>query len=192
MNRSTRLSAVLVLVCAVCAILVFALPNTAYAQKPPSSVTVTNTVPVINVDEPGRAPYVQFFSAIPGLSTGCGLNFCDFYPPQVPAGKRLVITDVYGVVSLQPGGIVNSLHVKVTDSTFAVVKNIFEVPQNPSAYYDVALAFNLRRYAFQAKVMMFVEPGDRPAMHLWTGGANLNEEYPTSLTIVGHLVDVTM
>ncbi len=146
---------------------------------------------VKNVDEPGRVPYVQFFSAVPGLATGCGLNFCDFYPPVVPAGKRLVITDVYGVVNLQLDGTVHSLQLKATNSTFATTKNIFEVPHNPGAYYDVALAFNLRRYAFQSKVTMFVEPGDRAALHFWTGGL-LSNEYPTSLTIVGYLVDVTM
>ncbi len=145
-----------------------------------------------NVDEPGRVPYTQFFSALPGLATGCGLNFCDFYPPAVPAGKRLVITDVYGVINLEPGASVNSLQLKVTDSTFSVTRNVFEVPQNPSAYYDVALAFELRRYAFQAKVMMFVEAGDRGAIHFWTGSGNLSSEYATSLTIVGYLVDVTM
>ncbi len=147
---------------------------------------------VKNVDEPGRVPYSQFFSALPGLSTGCGLNFCDFYPPAIPAGKRLVITDVFGTVSLQPGGTVHSLNLKVTDATYSVVKNLFEVPHNPAAYYDVALAWDLRRYAFHSKVTMFVEAGDRAAMHFWTGGGNLNTDYPTTLTIVGYLVDLTM
>ncbi len=146
---------------------------------------------VKNVDEPGRVPYVQFFSAIPGLATGCGVNFCDFYPPAIPAGKRLVVTDVYGTISLEPGATVHSLNVKVTDGTYAVLKNLFEVPLNPAAYYDVALAYNLRRYAFSAKPTMFVEPGDKIAFHFWTGGS-LNTEYPTTLTIVGYLVDLTM
>ncbi len=172
----------LVVVSAVVAVTLLAAPL-AVAQVRPAAVK--------NVDEPGRVPYVQYFSALPGLSTGCGVNFCDFYPPVVPAGKRLVITDVYGVINLEPGATVHSLQVRVTDSTFATWRNVFEVPHNPSAYYDVALADNLRRYAFQAKVMMFVEAGDRAAMHFWTGG-HIHTDYPTSLTIVGYLVDVTM
>ncbi len=180
--RPSAVRRLLVVAGAFAAVLLLAAP-VAVAQIRPAVVK--------NVDEPGRVPYVQFFSAVPGLSTGCGVNFCDFYLPAVPAGKRLVITDVYGVINLEPGATVHSLQLRATDSSFVTTRNIFEVPHNPSAYYTVALAYELRRYAFQAKVTMFVEAGDRVAVHFWTGGS-LHEDYATSLTIVGYLVDVTI
>jgi hypothetical protein len=159
-------------------------------------VAVAQTRPAIvkNVDEPGRIPYQQFVSATPGPASACGLNFCTWFFPNVPAGKRLVITDFFGTVSLQPTGRVHSLRLNVWDRTNPVnwvLKNSFEVPPNPSAYYDVALTFQLERYPFQAKPTMFVDAGLSISIDFWTGTALLNSDWPSQMTLVGYLVDLT-
>jgi hypothetical protein len=148
---------------------------------------------VKNVDEPGRIPYQQFFSATPG-TTGCGLNFCSYSFPAVPAGKRLVITDFYGIVSLLPTGKVHSLRLNIwdqSDPAHWVLRNTFEVPPNPFAYYSVALTSQLDRYPFQSKPVMFVDAGLIPSIDFWTGTANLNSGWPTVITVVGYLIDLS-
>lgn len=171
-----------------CSVLVVGLVLTAAAAE-----AQVRPAAVKNVDEPGRVPYQHVFSAVPGADTGCGLNFCTKDFPAVPAGKRLVVTDFYGTVSLKPAATVHSLRLRAldrTDPTHPALRAVFEVPNDPDAYYDVALTTGLRRYSFGAKVTMYVEATHVPALDFWTGGL-LNTEWPTEITLVGYLVDVT-
>jgi hypothetical protein len=169
---------------ALAAIVLMLAPGEAIAQRP----ALTK-----NIDEPGRIPYQQFVSAKPAPSSACGLNFCTFVLPVVPAGKRLVVTDLYGTVSLQPTGRVHSLRLEVWDRSVIpwVLRNMYEVPQAPDAYYDVALTFQLERYSFQSKLTMYVDAGSVPQVAFWTGGANLHDDWPTEISVVGYLVDLT-
>jgi hypothetical protein len=159
--------------------------GTAAAQVRPAIVK--------NIDEPGRIPDQQLVSATPGVGSPCGLNYCSFNLPAIPAGKRLVVTDFYGTVSLLPNGKVHSLRLNAWDKSNPsswVLKSMFEVPNNPDAYYDVALTYQLARYSFQSKPVMYVDAGQVLNIDFWTGSAYLNEDWPTVITVVGYLVDL--
>ena len=160
-------------------------PTTVAAQTRPALIK--------DVDEPGRIPFQYIASAKAG-DAGCGTNFCSFVLPAIPAGKRLVVTDFYGTVSLQPGGSVHSLRLTAwdrTDPDDSVLMGMFEVPRNPDAYYDVALTFQLRRYSFQSKLVMYVDAGLVPSIDFWTGGADLHASWPSQIMVVGYLVNLT-
>jgi len=165
------------------------------AVTPATVAAQTRPALVKDVDEPGRVPFQYIASAAPGPgASSCGVNFCNFELPAVPAGKRLVITDFYGTVSLRPGGTVHSLRLSVWDKTDPagwVIMGMFEVPHNPDAYYNVALTFELRRYSFQSKLLMYVDAGFAPSIEFWTGGADLHASWPSQIMVVGYLVNLT-
>ena len=163
------------------------------AVTPATVAAQTRPALIKDVDEAGRVPFQYIASAAAGAAS-CGANFCNFYLPAIPAGKRLVITDFYGTVSLQPGGTVHSLRLNVWDMTDPgdwVLMGMYEVPHNPAAYYNVALTFELRRYSFQSKLVMYADAGFAPSIEFWTGGANLHASWPSQIMVVGYLVNLT-
>jgi hypothetical protein len=62
---------------------------------------------VQNVDEPARNPYQEAASFSQG--SGCSGAFCNVYFSTVPTGKRLVITNVTGVVYVESPGVLQPL-----------------------------------------------------------------------------------
>ena len=163
------------------------------AVTPATVAAQTRPALIKDVDEAGRVPFQYIASAAAGAAS-CGVNFCNFYLPAIPAGKRLVITDFYGTVSLQPGGTVHSLRLNVWDMTDPgdwVLMGMYEVPHNPAAYYNVALTFELRRYSFQSKLVMYADAGLAPSIEFWTGGADLHASWPSQIMVVGYLVNLT-
>ena len=59
---------------------------------------------VQNVDEPGRTPYLSTAD----LSSCGGFNVCDGLFATVPAGKRLVATNLTGLIYLETPGVISS------------------------------------------------------------------------------------
>jgi hypothetical protein len=62
---------------------------------------------VQNVDEPARNPYQD--GAAFSQGSGCSGTFCNVYFATVPAGKRLVITNITGVVYVASPGVLQPL-----------------------------------------------------------------------------------
>ena len=61
---------------------------------------------VQNVDEPARNPYQEYiFSYLSNCSAGS--QFCNFSYSAVPAGKRLVVTNISGYVDVANGSLPN-------------------------------------------------------------------------------------
>ena len=61
---------------------------------------------VQNVDEPARNPYQESFFSYLG-NCPAGNQFCNFNYSAVPAGKRLVITNISGYVDVTGGSLPN-------------------------------------------------------------------------------------
>ena len=74
----------------------YATPAVAQLTRP------ARVVPVRNVDERGRAPYMEF--QIQGCPGG-GATTCDVVFPAVPAGTRLVLEHVNAGINFAAGGI---------------------------------------------------------------------------------------
>src|SRR5579871_4114317 len=106
---------------------------------------------VLNVDDPGRIPYdVRGFCSITHASdSDCPAG------PKVPAGKRLVITHVSGVVrGSLPGG----------TPIIASIMNSVSFDYLPVTYQGSALGFNY--FQFGQPVLVVYDAGSTPTVAL--------------------------
>jgi hypothetical protein len=74
----------------------------ASAHRPLAVEIAHVPVPVLNVSEPGQAPYQESREFTFGAG-GCGPTFCGVTFGPVPAGKRLVVTQISGLFQLPTG-----------------------------------------------------------------------------------------
>lgn len=145
-----------------------------------------------NVDEPGRVPYQSFLQATRGAGSACGVNYCNFSLPVVPANKRLVITNISFTISLEAAAVVQNLRLAVLDSSFNTLSQ-FMVPFNPNAYpADSISSGNPRRYVGNEQLKLYVEAGQTPSISFHTTGGALNTGWPNQFLVTGYLVDLTM
>lgn len=63
---------------------------------------------VQNIDEPARNPYQESFFSYLG-NCNAGGQFCNFNYSAVPAGKRLVVTNISGYVDVTNGSLPNGV-----------------------------------------------------------------------------------
>ena len=179
MNGSRRLSSLMVMGGLVLAVIIVV------SLKAPAQV---RPAVVKNIDEPGRIPYQQHVAAAKA-SANCGGNFCDFLLPTVPAGKRLVITNFSGHLAFEGTAVAGRI-VLYLDSLTAGSPE-FEVPHNPGAYHKDPISIgNPNRMAFNEKVQLFVEAGQRPLIDLHTDG-RLVDDWKQVFIVTGYLVDLT-
>jgi hypothetical protein len=158
-------------------------PDNANAQVRPAVVK--------NVDEAGRIPFQFFLDARRG-DPECGVNYCSFYLPAVPANKRLVITNVAMTITLDSTAVVQRLRLFLYDASYNIVSQ-FTVPYNPNYYpADPISANNPRRYVVNEQLLWFIEAGQRPLVDFHTTGGSLDTSWPNSFLITGYLVDLSM
>jgi hypothetical protein len=165
MSKSKPLTSVVVLCSLVASVMVFAAPNTASAQVRPAMVR--------NVDEPARVPY--FASAQP---TCPFLNECDLIGPIVPAGKRLRVTRLEGILVGQTTSIFFAL--MLNDNGHPVL--MFPAQPISGAFFGSVVSFN-------QEVDFFFEAGQTPLLSVGNMTSIVGD--PRSrLTLVGYLVDI--
>ena len=165
MSKSTRLTSVVVLCSLIALVMVFAVPNTASAQ--------IRSAMVRNVDEPARVPY--FVSAQPVCPY---LNECDLSGPIVPAGKRLRVTRLEGILVGQTTSIFFAL--MENDNSHPVL--LFPSQPTSGAFFGQVVSFN-------QEIDFYFEAGQTPII---TVGNNTSivVDSRNRLTIVGYLVDI--
>ena len=124
---------------------------------------------VSNVDEPGRIPY----QTDQGCNAATGI--CSAALPPVPAGKRLVITNVSGTAeTTQPNG--NLLLLRLSGSPETFIPTTFQ-GTNPSNVF-----------VFNQTVLKFYDAGATPTVELdGTEGTPALARF----TLSGYLLDCT-
>jgi hypothetical protein len=165
MSKSKRLASGVALCSLVAVVMVLAVPNTASAQIRPAMVR--------NVDEPARVPY--FVSAVPSCPF---LNQCELAGPVVPAGKRLRVTRLEGILI----GQTTSIHfaLMLNDAFHPVL--MFPAQLMAGAFFGSVVSFN-------QEVDFFFEAGQTPILEVGNAISIVVDER-NRLTIVGYLVDI--
>jgi len=158
----------------------------------PKAVAQTIRAALIkNIDEPARSPYQAYVHAAVGPTTGCGLNFCDFAFPAVPANKRLAVTDISVRIQPDANSSVEDVELYVLDSSFNIL-NRYALQYNPNMYPgDSLTADRLRTYVDNEHIRWYVEAGQIPRFTFHTSGGNLDNEGEQRVMLVGYLVDLT-
>jgi hypothetical protein len=130
---------------------------------------------VANVDDPGRIPYqaIAFCQAGPA-----NFNTCDALLPAVPAGKRLVITHVSGVLATNvPGGtLLEPLLGNGGGDPVAYLPTTFQ-----------GAADGLNEFVFNQPVVAYYEPGQSPhaSVDLRAPGTDTYAHF----TLTGYMID---
>lgn len=151
-------------------------------------------IPVRQVDEPGRNPYQGFVAFNADIAAAAdGSSFCQPPPsaptcfaifPAVPAGKRLVIENLTGTVTVLTPGFPSAVTIQTTVPAFA---NRVSVP------FQLLFAHDFGGGAFQyganAVVKTYVEAGDSPRVAISATGAP-GVLRGGSLALSGYLVDL--
>jgi hypothetical protein len=130
---------------------------------------------VQSVDEPGRNPYQSFV-----LLSSCNTQFNCFLPfTKVPAGKRLVATNVAGLIPVtSPGGIAAvSLGNQSAGPPIVPLATIFQG------------MIGTNNYAVNSTIKAYFEPNDTPILLLNTSGALTQSEFGV-VNLSGYLVSV--
>jgi hypothetical protein len=131
---------------------------------------------VSNVDDPGRIPYrvVESFS-----QQDCEFG-CQGGAPLVPAGKRLVITNVSGDLSTTvPGGTWISLTIGQFFSHHASVPMISSGSTQGTNFFG-----------FNQQVLIVIDPGDGLNAIVFNGGG-AGHITSAVITLSGYLLDCT-
>jgi hypothetical protein len=129
---------------------------------------------VRSVDEPARVPY--FVSAQP---TCPFTNECLVSGPVVPAGKRLRVTRLEGMLVLQATNII--VFLSTDDDNAPVV--MFPSNTFGQAFFGTGVSFN-------QEVDFYFEAGQTPSLVVGTSGGNITTDARSRLTIAGYMVDV--
>jgi len=140
--------------------------------------TAANPLFVRNPDEPGRNPYQERKSFTFTSTDSCGGNNCDVTFGLVPAGKRLVVTDVSGELGLQGGA--SLLRIFLGTSIPNMRVNI------PTNLESVSGAIQFRQ--FNQQVHLYVEASNAPEVtfELSTNPGNFFQ----SVALAGYYVNL--
>jgi hypothetical protein len=129
---------------------------------------------VRNVDEPARVPY---YVSQPGNCLFS--NECLMTGTTVPAGQRLRVTRLEGIIFFQSSNIIAFLYANGGDPKFMFPSNAFG-----GAFYGSVVSFNV-------EVDFYFEAGETPVLGVGTGIPNtISTDARNRYTIVGYLVDV--
>ena len=117
-----------------------------------------------NIDEPGRNPFHadrSFTSNEPSPGLSCINNFCRNFYGVVPTGKRLVITNVTGVIFVDtPGTIVDVL---LYDSNSVSPLGTTLIPTSPQGS-----VFSSNAIGVNAAVLAYFDAGTQPTIEVHT------------------------
>ena len=136
------------------------------------NTTVSGTVRVKNIDEPGRNPY-QFVGGCTG-STGCFVVF-----PAVPAGKRLVLQHVSAGIGIP------------TNVPYQIVA--VRIPSGPHPVPTLVgtEAGVVNDYQFDQQIVAFFEAGQSPNLQVAVERTGSGAVGVTAF-ISGYLVDLSL
>jgi hypothetical protein len=138
---------------------------------------------VQNVDEPGRTPYQSTTSPTCKPGQACNINLS-----IVPAGKRLIATNLSGQVSVPSTTRLVSvvLHLSTEIFTEGSVSPRFFAPTILQFPGDATL---FAGYIVNANVQMYFDAGTTPAVQLFSDVNGFSES--DYFTLTGYLVDCT-
>jgi hypothetical protein len=155
-------------------------PSVNVANVPNVSLKNTAAQPVFtsSVDEPGRNAYQSQASNSNGSCSGAG--FCFFEFGQVPAGHRVVIQHVSGIISFFTAP--NSVWVQLNNGSGSPVSTFF-APQAPSTSFS----------AFDQSVLAYFDPAEHGGLievqvNL-VGGTFTGAVSPNLITLSGYELD---
>ena len=156
-------------------------------QTNPVPATIVNPAasPALKsrVDEPGRTPYAISIVNPSSSQVSCaGQGFCDLFSPPIPAGQRLVIQHISGLVDSvpDPGTPIGVLLQSSTNNAF----NAF--------FISVALRGGGAVYSqFDQPVLVYVDAGGAALVDL--RAPNLNTNFIiVNISLTGYLIDCTV
>lgn len=148
----------------------------AYTAKP--LLAQIKAALVENIDEPGRNPYSSTVDVTPfacNSSPACVLQFA-----AVPAGKRLVVTSITGVVYPSTPGVVWFLALFPSAGTAKAIM----IP----TFLEAGTVGNDNIVGINAQLNTFFEGGSTPVMSLAATTSFLNHE--GAITLSGYLVSL--
>lgn len=142
------------------------------------------------IDEPGRNPYQtnrEFAYNFQGSDYQCvqsGPPECNLFFPGVPAGKRLVIENVTGAISVLSPAFPRPLNLQAAGAHLALV------PMFLMAGIESGFLGNQLVYVVNAQVKHYVEGGQSPVISVSMVG-NPGDLLNGSIAISGYLVELT-
>jgi hypothetical protein len=143
---------------------------------------------VQSVDEPGRNPYAstRFFANGFPADGSCAASFCNLQFQAVPAGKRLVVTNVIGAVYVDAPGVIAPLLLfpwanANLGTTLAIPAGLMAGTYQGSNMIGIS-----------AEVRAYFEPGAIPALAITPIGSlsALGSRGSTAITLSGYLVSI--
>lgn len=171
----TRWFNVVVLVVTVGAISVFSARRIEAQFSSPVKIVNTTSAPAITsrMDDAGRVPYQSAFNGI----TACGgHNFCLNTFPPVPAGHRLVLTQISGAHDISvPGPIADSVRIALLSSSGVLTQFNWDL-QNSGSWV--------------LPVTAYLDPGVSVSLAENITGANFDVS-PQWITLTGYMLDCT-
>jgi hypothetical protein len=145
---------------------------------------------VENVDEPGRNPYAStvFFAngfEFPAGGT-CGSSQCELHFQTVPAGKRLVVTNVIGNVYVDTPGVISPVLLFPLGNSGQGTTMMLPSGLMAGTYQGSNMI------GISAEVRAYFEPGATPAISIIPIGAisALGSKGSTAITLSGYLVSL--
>lgn len=139
---------------------------------------------VKNVDEPGLVPFSQSFT-ISTNACGC-MNCCFPETPPVPAGKRLVITNVSGYFPVSAAGNLGPVTIQQRDpGPPSTVTSILTVPVTYRTQWNGG---DYHAYECNHTVQAYIDAGKKAQLSVY-GGVNWDFR-PGLLTLNGYLVSL--
>jgi hypothetical protein len=143
---------------------------------------------VENVDEPGRNPFhvTKYFGL---LSAGfqCDSNdLCTAFYGVVPAGKRLIVTHVSGLIFCATPGVV--AYAEIYDSTSGNPLSFTYMP----TVLQTGTVSGSNMIGVNAPVLAYFNPGDQPTIVFQTTTAVSNPGAlpPSGITVSGYYVNL--
>ena len=162
---------------ALVALFVVSLAGTIFSSD---AVAQVRPAMVRSVDEPARVPYYN----VSTLTCPYG-NMCTASFPAVPAGKRLRVTNISGIMTSQYS--VTTAFIALHNGNPMLSTNILvAVPIFPlnMAYYGNGLSFN-------NEVNFYFEAGEFPAIEIGTpANASFANSAGCKFVVTGYLVDL--
>jgi hypothetical protein len=145
---------------------------------------------VQNVDEPGRNPYAStvFFANGFEFPAGgvCGNAQCELHFQAVPAGKRLVVTNIIGNVYVDTPGVISP----------PLLFPLGNSAQGTTLFFPAGLMAGTYQgsnmLAISSEVKAYFEAGATPAISIIAIGniSPLGNRGSTAITISGYLVNL--
>ena len=142
-----------------------------------------------NVDEPGRNPFQQTFEFSANPPSACrsiptSPQVCDFQFPLVPGGKRLVVTNVTGLVFVDQPGVVGRVEFNpgpTVGSTFL------------GTYPNSGIGGTENMMGINAPVLFYVEAGTFLGLRIDASAPvaiDNNGAVRSSITVSGYFVNL--